>query len=571
MELRQFFAAPVFEDEDKTRAAGLLNAMLLVTLGLCLATALAMALVAPQAFVSNVNNLVIFGTWIALALALQLLLRRGHVRLASLITISALWAIVTFVLYHFEGIANPMAGAYFLCIVGAGLLLGGQAAFAITLLSLASVWAMWYAGQRGLLPPLAARFPMFDPLSYTAIFLIGGLLLYYAVNSLYHALGRAQRGERAMAESNRQLQDLRASLEQQVASRTQALERRSHYLAASAQVSQAAASTLDVDHLIHQVVELIRERFDLYYVGLLLLDETGQWAVLRAGTGEAGRALLARGLRAQVGPGTMVGWCIVNKQARVLQDVTGDTVRMPLPELPNTRSEAALPLRVRGEVIGALTIEDDEVGTFDQDFVNALQTMVDQVAVAIDNARLFAESQRALEAERRAFGQMSADAWRQLLGARTRWGYTYEHKLLSPLRAGGPSDALPSPSGPTLTLPVKERDQVIGVVSLQKDAADQDWQPEERALAQTVIEQLGVALESARLHQDAQRRAARERLLREISDRMQRAADMESLMQAAAQELNRTLGASRAYVRWGLEALQARSPGGADPQAEGGE
>ncbi len=180
-------------------------------------------------------------------------------------------------------------------------------------------------------------------------------------------------------------------------------EAASRAMEASARVSHAAASILDPDQLMAQVVELIREHFGLYYVGLFLVDEAGEWAVLRAGTGVAGQAMLSRGHRIRVGQG-MVGWSVAQDQARVALQAEADAMRLSPGELPDTQSEAALPLRTREAVVGALTVQSTEPDAFDERMLSALQVMADQVAVALDNARLYVESQEALEAVRRAYG-----------------------------------------------------------------------------------------------------------------------------------------------------------------------
>jgi PAS domain S-box-containing protein len=172
-----------------------------------------------------------------------------------------------------------------------------------------------------------------------------------------------------------------------------ALERRALQLQTAAEVSHAASSILDPDDMIRQVVNLVRERFDLYYAGLFLVDQADEWAVLRAGTGEAGRQMLARGHRLEIGGGSMIGWCIANKQARIALDVGEEAVRFENPFLPETRSELALPLVSRGEAIGALTIQSTEEAAFSDEDVAVLQTMADQLANAIANVRLFEQTQ----------------------------------------------------------------------------------------------------------------------------------------------------------------------------------
>ncbi|OQY20900.1 MAG: hypothetical protein B6I35_09720 [Anaerolineaceae bacterium 4572_32.2] len=221
------------------------------------------------------------------------------------------------------------------------------------------------------------------------------------------------------------LRDLLTGLERRVADRTRALEQRSSYLEASAEVGRAATSILETDQLIRQVVDLIRDRFGLYYVGLFLVDEAGEWAALRAGTGEFGQMMLAREHRLAVGGDSMIGQCVSRDEARIALDVGEEAARFDNPLLPDTRSELALPLRSRGRVVGAMSVQSVEESAFDEAAIAVLQTMADQVAVALDNARLFAEAQAAVDAARSAYGEMSREAWRR------RWreassGHTYQ-------------------------------------------------------------------------------------------------------------------------------------------------
>jgi GAF domain-containing protein/HAMP domain-containing protein len=339
-----------------------------------------------------------------------------------------------------------------------------------------------------------------------------------------------------------QLQQTMESLER----RTDALQRRSIQLQASSAVGRAVASILDVEQLIRGVVDLIRERFNLYYVGLFLLDTAGEWAVLQAGTGEAGRVMLARGHRIKVGEG-MVGWSIAHAQARVAEEVGADAMRLATEELPDTRSEAALALRSRGQVLGALTVQSDQPGAFDEQTVAVLQTMADQVAVAIDNARLYDESQAALEAERRAYGVQSRAAWAEHLRVRPNVGYYCDGSAVTPIseRAQVPD----SEESPAFSVPLVSRGQVIGTISARRPDGAQAWTKAESQLLETLAEQLGQALESARLYQDSLRRTAREQLVGEVTARVRETLDMETVLKVAAQELRQSLGLPEVMIR----------------------
>jgi GAF domain-containing protein len=165
-------------------------------------------------------------------------------------------------------------------------------------------------------------------------------------------------------------------------------------LQAAAEISSAATSLLDLDELLPLAVELIRERFGLYYAGIFFLE--GDEVVLRAGSGEAGRRMLEQNHRLPVGEGSMIGWCVAHNQARIALDVGQEAVRFDNPFLPQTRSEMALPLNSRGRVVGAMTIQSSLPAAFDEPDVAVLQIMADQLANAIENARLFSEREDAL-------------------------------------------------------------------------------------------------------------------------------------------------------------------------------
>jgi GAF domain-containing protein/HAMP domain-containing protein len=209
----------------------------------------------------------------------------------------------------------------------------------------------------------------------------------------------------AFNQMTRQLRNLIAGLEAQVAERTQelqkanySLQRRAVQFEASVQVGRVITSILNLDNLLAEIVNLIRDRFGYYHAGIFLLDESGEWAVLRQATGEAGQRMLARKHQLAVGSQSIVGWVTGNRQPRVALDVGADAVHVENPDLPDTRSEMALPLVVGDRLLGALDVQSTEEDAFDKEDVAILSLMADQVAVAIDNALKFSQEVTILEA-----------------------------------------------------------------------------------------------------------------------------------------------------------------------------
>jgi len=348
-----------------------------------------------------------------------------------------------------------------------------------------------------------------------------------------------------------QLRETLAGLEQRVAERTQGL-------LTAAEVSSVTTSELEIEVLLPQVVELVRERFDLYYVGLFLTDEAGEYAVLHAGSGEAGRAMLARQHQLRVGGDSMIGRCVLSGQADIQLDVGEAAVRFSNPDLPDTRSELALPLRAGGQIIGAMTVQSEQEAFFSREDISVMQTVADQVANAVRNARLFQQLQESMDAERRAYGELTREAWLTMLQSQSDLGFFSDRrKTVQDADVWWPEMEMALSSGrieqgqddtPALAIPIKVRDQVVGVVDGRKPDGTA-WSEEEAGLLQALTEQLSVALESARLYLDTQRRAARERTIGEVTGRIRESLDIETVLRTTASEIRQALDLDTLVIR----------------------
>jgi GAF domain-containing protein len=546
--LKRITAPPIFEgDEDKTRTASLLNTVLLTVL--VLAVVFSLFSIALSRTLSTVVLLIIEGVMVLVVLGSRFLMRSGRVRLASILFSLMLWVIITLVAVASGGVRTPGFGLCLVVIVIAGLLLGGRAGFGFAGLSALAGLVMLYAEVSGLLrEPAGSNTPAAAWGVFTASFVVGAATLNLATRSISTALVRAQRYAAELEEQRGQLENL-------VQKRTRDLVRRSNYLEATTEIAREVTSTLNRQQLLAQVARLVSERFACYHAGIFMLDATQQWAVLQAASSEGGQRMLARGHRLQVGSQGIVGYVTGRGVPRVALNVGADAVFSNNPDLPETRSEIALPLRARGQVIGALDMQSLELQAFGEEDIAVLQTLADQVALAINNAQLFEQAQAAVEAERRAAGEITGQAWQNLIRSQTKTlayirrqdGLTAADATFQPPAppTGGPAPVQDEPT--RLIVPIKVRDQVIGVMDANRPEGE--WTSEQIALVETLTEQLGVALESARLYQDTQRTAAQERVIGEVAGRIRETLDIETVLKTTASEIRQALDLDTLVIR----------------------
>ena len=354
------------------------------------------------------------------------------------------------------------------------------------------------------------------------------------------------------------------------------IQRRSHQLQAAANVSRMAGGILDSAELLQNVIDAIHSGFDLNYAGIFLVDKTGEWtgeagkwAVLQAGTGEAGIQMLIAGHKLEIGGESMIGSAVADGQARIALDVGKEAVFFRNPYLPDTRSEMALPLISRGSVIGALTIQSLEETAFTQEDVTALQTMADQVANAIENVNLYEQSQKRAT-ELSVLNEMASTFTQtldlesifehmlqyttRLMDARNFYIALYDKELdeihlpVFKFRGSAHEDqGTRRRSGNGITewiirnrqpvllrenaaawisehnleirgfdaqswmgVPMMRGNEVIGVIALQSYSTARKYSQHDLDLLSAVASQAGIAIENARLFQQTQARAQRE-------------------------------------------------------------
>jgi GAF domain-containing protein/HAMP domain-containing protein len=341
----------------------------------------------------------------------------------------------------------------------------------------------------------------------------------------------------AMAEN---LSTLINDLEQRVSERTTGITKKTDQLHAASYIARQTSEAQDLTSLLDIVVNLITDQFGFYHAGIFLLNETGEEAILQTASSEGGKRMVEKGHSLTVGSQGIVGYAAAQKKVRIALDVGSDAVFFNNPDLPMTRSEVALPLLVRNKVLGILDIQSDQPQAFRMEDVDVLQTLADQVAVAIENARLLGESQAAIMQLEAVSTIRMKEAWSKKLREQ-KHVFTY-----TPL--GVRAEAVTSQTdADNIKTSISLRGQEIGSIALaRKDNVE--WGKTDEELIREVAYQVGLAVDNLRLLEDAQQRAKQEQTIGELATRFSQSLDIDGLLQTAARELGQLPDVSEVSV-----------------------
>ncbi|HEU0293284.1 MAG TPA: GAF domain-containing protein [Anaerolineales bacterium] len=367
-----------------------------------------------------------------------------------------------------------------------------------------------------------------------------------------------------------QLQDTMGSLERRVAERTADLElsrlvseRRAQELQSISEISRTISTEQRLEILLPLVTRLVSERFDFSHVGIFFVDDTKQFVVLQASNSAGGKRMLARGHLLAVGTG-IVGNVALSGKPRIALDVGSDAVFFDNPDLPETRSEMALPLNFRGDAIGVLDVQSTKPGAFTEGDVNILSILADQIAIAIQNARLFGQTQQAREEAENLYNQFHRTEWKTFLQQNMKVGYRQTlsggQALQKPIENDEIRQALHEGrvvvlegnndrARPSIAVPVQLRGQTLGILNIT-GSKNRKWNQDEINLAQAISDRLALALDNARLLQESQRRAAKEAKIGEVTSKIGASINMRNVLQTAVEELGRALPGSEIVIQF---------------------
>lgn len=540
--LVSFTRPPLFEDDvDKTRKARILNAFLIAALVISLLYAILLILTSPSPWIP----IVLLASLQTAMVGGLVAMKRGNISgTATFITFFS-WLFIVIHSILFGSIANPLLPSLILVIYAAGVLISSRTAIIYAMLSVVFIGVHIFLIQNELLPAIFEINVANSAVRFGITSILMAIFVYTTNRSSERTSQNLEKVEANLENTRSELSELQNYLEQTVEENTRQLERRNRYLEAAARVAQSSISTLRLQDMLEKIADEISSHLGFYHVGIFLIDDQKEWAVLRAASSQGGKQMISRGHRLAVGKQGMVGYVTSIGRARITQEIDLDRVHSETPELPDTRAEMSLPLVSRDEVIGAIDIQDTNPNAFTDEDLVVLQTMADQVALAVQNIRLYEQTQESLEEIERVYGEYSQQAWRDI----------YQKHLLSTVRYTGgivstiTGESVPQVSGNKVSLPVTVRGYTIGEIELAKDEDDREWSDEELKLLQSLSDQLGIALDSARLFNESQMQATTEHLISEINSQLWETLDINTILKNTAANLRESLDLPELTIR----------------------
>lgn len=364
---------------------------------------------------------------------------------------------------------------------------------------------------------------------------------------------------------------------------TRQLERRSAQLNISADISRRLSTILDLEVLLAEVVNQVKNNFGYYHTHIYLLDDLEEKLVVAAGTGLAGAELKQLGHSIPLdAPASLVARAARNGEIVKVDNVREAEDWLPNPLLPDTCAEMAVPITLgtEGQVVGVLDVQEDRIAGLDESDADLLRSLANQVAVAIRNAHLFADVERALAEARAAQERYAEIVWEKSRIVARGGQHRYTHPGLPALDeatiaaarqqarqqsqpgiiavdgiGSNPKSKTQNPK--TMVAPVTLQNAVIGTLQVHPADSDRAWTEDDLAIVEAVTDELAQIAENLRLFDETRERAGREQAIREITDKLRAAPNLDAMLSIAARELGQRLGVPHTVLEMGIEAEPA--------------
>jgi GAF domain-containing protein len=525
------------EDEDRTRRAKSANVIAIVFLLTSIAFEVAVRWSAGPARLSPFDWSLVLVT--ISCIASLVLLRRGHVLAASALPVIVVWLAANGLAATGFGASDPYYLANFAIILTAGLLLGWQGSLIVTVLSIIAGFALAGAEQNALSSSFSYPDTWFAR-DIAFIFVLNGLILYLLISGRESALKKSRLSLATLDAANAALSRTREELQVrsvELGAARDRLEDQYRRLGRISLISRAATSRQDFGTLLETVAEMIGDLFGYHHIGLFQIDQQGEFAVLRASNSGTGQALIHAGFRVPVEHTGPIGLVWRTGQPQLVPGVGDGLHLLGEHALADTRSELVLPLKWGEQIIGILDLQASEEHAFSEQDIPILSVLADQVAFIMKNAFLFEESRRAFNSADLAANQATRQGWDEYGRAIQPKGYRYDGIKSEPVNDVEHAH----PENHSLSIPIQLRGQTIGRFKLNPSEPSRSWTDDELGMVKATADRVALALEGTRLLDEAQKRAAREAFLSELSSKLSASFRLESILRDTVQELGQTL------------------------------
>lgn len=352
-----------------------------------------------------------------------------------------------------------------------------------------------------------------------------------------------------------QLSNSITELEKRVADRTQDLEQQTRWLRLAAEIVRDAAYSRNLDELLNRSSGLILERFKFYHTGIFLLDNNSEYAVLVASPTEAGQRMISNNYRVHVGEVGIVGHVAASGEPQTILNKGIDAVHFNNLFLPNSRAQLAVPLKVESRIIGVLEVQSDHLQAFTSEEIAIMQIMADQLASAIERTRLLQTVEKSLNELEGAYGRYTLESWKELADGvqSSNKGYRFDNiriqsvaelpelgkqVLTTGTTVSSNGNDQKSEKQNTFAMPIKLRGQIIGVVTVK---LKEDYNTNTISTIESATERLALAMESARLYEEARLRADREQSISRITSAISTPTEYEEILQTTVREIGKML------------------------------
>jgi GAF domain-containing protein len=559
---RQFFTPPVFEDREKTYRVRVTFNMVLATYAVSLAGLLIALLTNPPAPDKTPYDLILLLASLIVNTGILILVKQGRVQQANFALVAMGTVVIYLIAFNAGGLDRPSIFLNIFILALASILFRGRGVFFTGLVLAIGIGIIYWLEVAFPGSNLNVPAPIFNVAMINIfIILLTGFMLQISSSYLENALLRAQESEKKLLETNSDLENIGKNLEALVAERTaslehnfQQLEKHTAQLQTITDISQTLVSIQELDQLLPVIVNSITERFGYYHVGLYLKDESGKYVILKAASSEGGQRMLENQQKLRVEPSSLIGFAASGGQSRVVSDVEQDATYLAVPELPETKSEVVLPLQAGTQIIGVLDVQSKQPNAFSEREVNLLNTLANQVAISVQNERLFSETRQALVESEKIYQQYVLLNWEQISRKSANLGYQYLPEgettpLNEPIQTAETA-ASGLAEQTSLFIPIKLRGQTIGTMSVKATDLSREWDQDELAMIQATAERVALALETARLLEDSQRRATKERVISDIATKITGAISMDNILKTAVEELGLAIPSAEVVIQF---------------------